>query len=85
MAHGLLDPQQRKTDRRHDMPQLPTPEMVALLAERAGLVLPDAYFQELLAAYTNVRRMIDDIPANRPRGDEPAHVFVPTHFRPEGK
>jgi hypothetical protein len=67
------------------MPQTPTQEMVAVLAERAGLALPDAYFQELLAAYTNVRRMIDDLPTSRPRGDEPAHVFVPTHFRPEGK
>jgi hypothetical protein len=67
------------------MSQTPTPEMVAMLAEQAGLALPDAYLQELVAAYTNVRRMIDDLPTNRPRGDEPAHVFVPTHFRPEGK
>jgi hypothetical protein len=29
---------------------------------------PDAYFQELLAAYTNVCRMIDGLPTNRPRG-----------------
>ena len=67
------------------MPPSPTPELVALLAQQANLDLPDAYFQELVAAYTNVRRMIDDLPTNRPRGDEPAHVFVPTHFRPEGK
>ncbi len=67
------------------MPKSPTPDMVAVLAERAGLDLPDAYFQELLAAYTNVRHMIDALPINRPRGDEPAHVFVPTHFRPGGK
>jgi hypothetical protein len=73
------------TDGNQDMPQTPTPEMVALLAEQAGLVLPEAYFQELLAAYANVRRMIDDIPTDRPRGDEPAHVFVPAQFRPEGK
>ncbi len=67
------------------MPQSPTPESVALLAEQAGLDLPDAYLAELVAAYTNVRRMIEALPANRPRGDEPAHVFVPTHFRAEGK
>jgi hypothetical protein len=67
------------------MPQPPTPETVTLLAQQAGLQLPDAYFQELLMAYTNVRRMIDSLPTNRPRGDEPAHVFMPTHFRPEGK
>jgi hypothetical protein len=68
-----------------DMPQPPTPEMVALLAQQAGLTLPDAYFQELVAAYTNVRQMIEALPSNRPRGDEPAHIFAPTHFRPEGK
>lgn len=67
------------------MPQPPTPEFVALLAEQARLELPDVYFQELAAAYTNVRRMIDELPTSRPRGDEPAHIFVPTHFRPEGK
>jgi hypothetical protein len=67
------------------MPPSPTPELVALLAQQANLELPDAYFQELVAAYTNVRRMIDGLPTNRPRGDEPAHVFMPTHFRPEGK
>jgi hypothetical protein len=67
------------------MPLTPTPEVVALLAQQANPDLPDAYFQELLAAYTNVRRMIDGPPTNRPHGDEPAHVFVPAHFRPEGK
>ncbi len=67
------------------MPQPPTPELVALLAEQAKLDLPEAYLKELVAAYTNVRIMIDGLPTNRPRGDEPAHVFVPTHFRPEGK
>jgi hypothetical protein len=67
------------------MPQSPSSEMVALLAKQAGLDLPEAYFEELLGAYTNVRRMIDAIPVNRPRGDEPAHIFVPTRFRPEGQ
>jgi hypothetical protein len=67
------------------MPQPPTQEMVALLAKQAGLALPGEYFQELFAAYTNVRLMIESLPTSRPRGDEPAHVFVPTHFRPEGK
>ena len=67
------------------MPPPPTPELVALLAQQASLDLPDAYSQELVAAYANVRRMIDNLPTNRPRGDEPAHIFVPMHFRPEGK
>ena len=35
--------------------------------------------------YANVRRMIDRIPTGRPRGDEPAHVFVPGKFMPVGE
>ena len=60
----------------------PNRELILALAAQAGLVLPKAYEDELVAAYTNVRRMIDRLPANRPRGDEPAHVFVPTKFLP---
>jgi hypothetical protein len=65
------------------MPDAPTRDQVAILAKQAGLDLPEAYFDQLVGAYANVRRMIDAIPHNRPRGDEPAHVFVPTHFLPE--
>lgn len=60
----------------------PTDDEIILLARQAGLDLPPAYFQELVDAYGNVRRMIDRIPTGRPRGDEPAHVFVPTKFLP---
>ncbi len=62
----------------------PTPsrEQILLLAAQAGLNLPDAYADELVAAYADVRRMIDRMPGNRPRSDEPAHVFVPTKFLP---
>lgn len=63
----------------------PTPEEIAILAKRAGLDLPPAYFAQLVSAYGNVRRMIAQLPTNRPRGDEPAHVFAPTHFLPQGK
>lgn len=65
--------------------QPPTPEEIKILAQRAGLNLPPEYFTQLVSAYGNVRRIIDQLPANRPRGDEPAHVFVAAHFRPEGK
>jgi len=63
---------------------IPTPsrEQILLLAAQAGLELPAAYTDELVAAYADVRGMIDRIPGNRPRGDEPAHVFVPTKFLP---
>jgi hypothetical protein len=67
------------------MTQAATPDEIATLARQAGLDLPEAYFAQLVSAYGNVRRMIDALPTNRPRGDEPAHVFVATHFRPEGK
>jgi Asp-tRNA(Asn)/Glu-tRNA(Gln) amidotransferase C subunit len=65
------------------MAQPPTREDVAALAKQAGLDLSDAHFEQLVGAYANVRRMIDAIPHNRPRGDEPAHVFVPAKFLPE--
>lgn len=60
----------------------PSREQILLLAAEARLNLPDAYTDELVAAYADVRRMIDRIPGNRPRSDEPAHVFVPTKFLP---
>ncbi len=63
----------------------PTPDEIVLLARQAGLDLPEAYLQELIDAYGNVRQMIDRIPTGRPRGDEPAHVFVPTKFLPAGQ
>ncbi|MEJ0015195.1 MAG: hypothetical protein WDN25_01275 [Acetobacteraceae bacterium] len=64
------------------MTAMPTNDEIALLARQAGLDLKPEYFQELVDAYGNVRRMIDRIPTGRPRGDEPAHVFVPTKFLP---
>lgn len=67
------------------MTATPTEDEIVLLARQAGLELPPEYFQELVSAYANVRRMIDRIPTGRPRGDEPAHVFVPTKFLPVGQ
>jgi hypothetical protein len=49
------------------------------------LNLPDAYFEQLVAAYGNVSELIATLPHNRPRGDEPAHVFVAKAFLPEAK
>ena len=63
----------------------PTPDEIVLLARQAGLDLPVEYLRELVDAYGNVRHMIDRIPTGRPRGDEPAHVFVPTKFLPAGQ
>ena len=60
----------------------PSPDEVASLARVAGLDLPAEYFQQLVSAYSHVRRMIDRLPLERPRGDEPAHAFDPTEFVP---
>lgn len=71
--------------RSHGMTTTPTDEEIALLARQAGLDLPPEYLQELVDAYGHVRRTMEHIPAVRPRGDEPAHVFVPTKFLPKGE
>lgn len=62
-----------------------TQDEIVLLARQADLDLPTEYLPELIEAYGNVRRMIDRIPTGRPRGDEPAHVFVPAKFRQAGE
>jgi hypothetical protein len=55
------------------------------LARHAGLDLPAAYHRELIEAYGHVRAMVGRLPAGRPHGDEPAHVFVPSVFQPREK
>jgi hypothetical protein len=57
-----------------------TREEVAVLAKQAGLDLPEPYFEELVSAYRHVQRLVARISHDRPRGDEPAHVFVATTF-----
>jgi hypothetical protein len=66
------------------MTATPTDEEIALL-RHAGLDLPPEYLPELIDAYGHVRLMVARISAARPRGDEPAHVFVPTKFLPKGE
>ena len=64
------------------MPDTPTREDIAVLARNAGLDLPPAYFEQLVAAYADVRRMIANLPGGQARADEPAHVFSPTALLP---
>lgn len=64
------------------MPEPLTDDEIMLLARQAGLELPPAYARELRDAYGCVREMIARLPMGRPRGDEPAHVFVPNKFLP---
>jgi len=62
---------------------MPTNDEIAALARHAGLDLQPTYLAELASAYGYVRAMIDRLPKSRPRGDEPAHSFVPERFLPE--
>jgi hypothetical protein len=55
---------------------------ILALASHAGLDLPPAYQDQLVAAYADVARMIRSIPRTRPHADEPAHVFNPLSFLP---
>jgi hypothetical protein len=59
---------------------MPTVDEIAMLARHAGLELEPQYLAELAAAYGYVRAMVDRLPKARPRGDEPAHSFVPTRL-----
>ena len=63
----------------------PSDDEIVLLARQAGLNLPAEYLPELIEAYGHVRRMIDRLPTGRPRGDEPAHTFVPGKFQSAGQ
>jgi hypothetical protein len=60
----------------------PSDDDIVRLARQAGLELPEQYLPELIEAYGHVRQMTDRLAKARPRGDEPAHVFVPSAFTP---
>ena len=64
------------------MSQTPTDDDIVRLARQAGLDLPAEFMPELIEAYGHVRRMTERIGVARPRGDEPAHVFVASAFQP---
>ena len=63
------------------MSQTPTDDDIVRLARQAGLDLPAEFMPELMEAYGHVRRMTARVRAARPRGDEPAHVFVASAFK----
>jgi hypothetical protein len=60
----------------------PSRDEIVLLAKHAGLDLPPTYLDELVDAHAHVQRIVARIPRDRPRGDEPAHVFTPMKFLP---
>lgn len=59
----------------------PTEDDIKRLAQQAGLDLPAEFMPELIEAYGHVRQMIERLSTPRPRGDEPAHVFVASAFK----
>jgi hypothetical protein len=61
-----------------------TREEIAVLARRAGLQLNEGHFQQLVDAYGHLEQMLGRIRRARSYADEPAHVFVPTKFAPQG-
>jgi hypothetical protein len=64
------------------MTDVPTRDEIIAYARLAGLNLPDAYLDDLVGAYTNIRTLLAAMPIARPRGDEPAHVFNAREFLP---
>ena len=63
------------------MTKTPSNDDIVHLARQAGLDLPAQYMPELIDAYGHVRQMLERVSAARPRGDEPAHVFVASAFQ----
>jgi hypothetical protein len=61
-----------------------TREEVLVLARQAGLDLPEPYLEELVSAYGHLRVMLARLDRDRPRGEEPAHVFPARAFEGEG-
>jgi hypothetical protein len=61
-----------------------TREEVLVLARQAGLDLPEPYLEELVSAYRHLQVMLARIDRDRPRGEEPAHVFPARAFEAEG-
>jgi hypothetical protein len=64
------------------MPDAVNRDEILLLARNAGLDLPAAYADQLVAAYADVSRMVANLPRRQGHADEPAHVFNPTAFLP---
>ena len=63
------------------MSKTPSDDDIVDLARQAGLDFPAEFMPELIEAYGHVRQMVERISTARPRGDEPAHVFVASAFQ----
>ncbi len=61
----------------------PNRDEILMMARFAGLDLPAEFEDDLFAAHARVQEMLERLPRDRDRGDEPAHVFDPARFMPE--
>jgi hypothetical protein len=59
-----------------------TRDDILVLAKQAGLDLPEAYQDELVAAYGYMQQMAARLTGSRDYSAEPAHIFDPTRFLP---
>jgi hypothetical protein len=64
------------------MAYAPTREEILLMAKFAGLDLPAEFHDDLMHAHARLQEMLERLPRDRDRGDEPAHIFDPLRFMP---
>ena len=58
-------------------PHPATPAEIRERVKQAGLDLPEALLQQLIAAWPAYEAMVRRIPRDRPRAAEPAHTYRP--------
>lgn len=66
------------------MGEAKTREDVLQMARWAGLDLPPKFHGDLMAAHAKLEGMLSRMKRERERGAEPAHVFLPERFMPQG-
>lgn len=59
-------------------------EAIRALTEAAGLSLTEEQFADLIEAYQAYAPVLNRLPRDPPFSAEPAHVFDPRRFMPDG-
>ena len=59
-------------------------EVIQAIAASAGLTLTDEQFEDLVASYRIYEPVLARLPRESPYSAEPAHVFDPRSFMPDG-
>ena len=75
------------SDKRTDLSHLPpsTPEEIRVMAQNAGLDLPDELMRQFIEAWPAYEAMTRRIPRSRSYAEEPAHIFRPARFSGRGQ